>query len=90
MKKSDRTKQRILAAGLRTWPDTRLRVVADEARLTHSGVLYHFPQGTLKDEIAKHAVKSHDSKIILQLIATGHPAVRGMAPSDRIKHFNKI
>jgi AcrR family transcriptional regulator len=88
MKKT--TKERILDAGVKLWPNITLQAIADEAKLTHPAILYHFPGVTLKREIIKHAIKTGESRIIVQLIAAKHPAIRGMSEADRIRHFNLI
>lgn len=89
MKKS--TKERILDAGLKAWPDVRLTKVAALAGVEHTHVIYYFRvAGALKDAIAEHAVKTGNSRVILQLIAMNHKAIAGLSQADRIKHFNAV
>lgn len=83
-------KEKILDAAIKTWPDLRLQVVAKEAGVTHPNILYHFPNGTLRDAVAEHAVKTDNSSIILQLFAEGHKAVSCLKMPDIIRHFNKV
>ena len=84
------TKKKILKAGVKIWPDVTYQAVADKIELTKQAVNLHFPQGTLKDNVADYAVKSGRSKVIVQLIATDHPAVGKMSPFDRAKHLNRL
>lgn len=86
----ERTKERILKAGLRTWPGVGLKAVAKAAGMTHPAILYHFPQGTLKNAVADYAVKTGHSRVVLQLIASGHEAAEKLSPAERIKHFNAV
>ena len=86
----ERTKERILKAGLLIWPNITLQAVAKVAKMTHPNILYHFPQGILKDSIAEYAVSSGNSRIIVQLMAEGHRAADRLSPAERIKHFNEL
>lgn len=93
MKKThgQKTKERILKAAVKLWPDVTLEAVAKAANIkSHQAVLYHFPNGTLRDAVAEYAVKTENSAVIVQLIATDHAAVRSMSPSERNKHFSAI
>ena len=85
-----KTKLKILNAGLYLWPEITLENVAKAASITHPAILYHFPQGSLKDAIAEHAVHTGHSRIIVQLLGSGHKAVEKLSPADRIKHFNAV
>lgn len=92
MKKSagEKTREKILNAGVALWPDVSALAVAHAAGLTHPAVLYHFPDGTLKDAIAEHAVDVGESRVIIQLIAADHKAIKSLSAADRIRHFNAI
>ena len=89
MKHGDKMKQNILNAGLVLWRQNPIHVTArnvgDAVGLRHSTVLHHF-KGRLRDAVAEHAVAAGDSKIIMQLMATNHPAVAGLSEEDRAKH----
>ena len=86
-----KTKDRILKAGLECWPDVTLEAVAKQAEIkSHQVVLYHFPNGTLRDAVAQYAVETGHSKVIVQLIGSGHTAVEDLSPTDRAKHFKKV
>lgn len=89
-KHSDYTKEKILNGALDLWPDVTLLKLSEHIGITHSNILYHYPDGTLKDATAEHAVKIGRSEVIVQLIATGHPAVEDMSPCEKTKHFNQI
>lgn len=90
MKAGDRTKERFLKAGLRLWPDISALAIADETGYTHANVLYHFPGESLKDSIAEYAVQIGHSRVIVQLIANGHKAVKNLPPADRLRHLNAV
>lgn len=85
----EKTREKILNAGLNLWPNVTASTVGRAAGLSHAAVLYHFP-GTLRDAVADHAVATGDSRVIVQLMAAGHSAVDKLSPADRIKHFNAI
>ena len=84
----ERTKENILKAGVKLWPDVSLSAVARAVGLTHPAVLYHFPDDTLKNAIAAYAVQKNNSQVIVQLIATGHAAVAKLSSADRTKHLS--
>ena len=90
MKESNRFKIKILKAGVKVWPDTRLMTVAKKAGMTHPGVLHHFPDDTLKANIIEYARAKGLSKIIVELMAGKHDAIKNLSVADRIKHFNAI
>jgi uncharacterized protein YjdB len=86
-----KTKEKILKAGLLCWPKVTLEGVAQAAKMeSHNAVLYHFPGGTLRDAVAKYAVETGCSKVIVQLIGSGHPAVLDLSPTDRNLHFKAM
>lgn len=86
----DKTREKILNAGVKLWPEVSLSKVAREAGLTHAAVLYHFPMGTLKNRVAEHAIKTGDSRVIVQLIAARHPAIGKMPVGERHSHFRSV
>lgn len=92
MKKTagEKTKEKILNAGLKLWPNITLQSIADKTDMTHAAVLYHFPAGTLEYKIAEYAIEKGNSAVIVQLIATKHPAAKKLTAAQRIKHFNAI
>ncbi len=88
--KGDKTKEKILEAGVKLWPNITAQAVAAEAKMTHPNVLYHFPGDTLKFAVAEHAVRKGESRVIVQLMAEKHPAIKNLSAADRIRHFNAI
>jgi len=86
----ERTRERILKAGVELWPDVTLQAVADKVGLTHPAILHHFPQNTLKDAVAEHAVETGDSNVIVQLFASTHPATAKMTESELAAHFKSL
>lgn len=90
MKAGDRTKQRILEAGVILWPEVSLSKVAKAVDLSHGTILYHFPKGVLRDHIAEYAVKNGESRVIVQLIAECHPAISRMSAGERNAHFASV
>lgn len=91
MKHGERVKERILNAGLKVWPDVTLSSVARAAGFkSHRSVSYHFAPDVLKDAIAEHAIKTGNSRVIVQLVAIGHPAIENMSPRERAKHFKSV
>lgn len=87
----DKIRLKILDAGLAIWPDITPSNVAREAGMkSHASVLYHFPRAELKNAIAEHAVATECSKVIIQLIANGHKAIRKMTKEQRDKHFKAV
>lgn len=80
--------KKILDKAVDLWPDVTPSKVAKALRLnSHTNVLYYFPNNTLKDAAAEHAVRTGNSKVIAQLLATGHVAVKDMRPRERLKHL---
>lgn len=87
----DRVRRTILDAGLRLWAagiEPSARRIGSEVGLTHAGVLHHFVTSTrLRDAVATHAVKQGESRVIVQLIGTGHAAVSGLTDIERMTHL---
>lgn len=91
MKAGEKTKQNILDAGVSVWPDVSLSNVARAAGLkSHRSVSYYFATEDLKDAVAAHAVASGNSRVIVQLLAVNHKAVKKLSTEDRERHLNKI
>ena len=90
MKKGEATKLLMLETGVKLWPNVTARAIGRKIGLTHSAVAYHFNDGELIDAVAAHAVETGNSKVIAQLIATNHKAVRKMTQSDKIKHLSAL
>lgn len=84
-------KIKILNAGLELWPDVTLQGVANLiGGITRQGVNHHFPDGSLKDAVALHAVNTGHGRIIVQLIALDHVVVDDMTQGEREGHFNAL
>jgi AcrR family transcriptional regulator len=86
----DKTREKILNAGVELWPYISVSSVARKAGLTHAAVLYHFPTCNLKNKIAEHAITIGDSRVIVQLIASRHPAIGKMPVGERHSHFRSV
>lgn len=85
----DKTKEKILTAGVELWPNVTPFAVARKIGMTHPAVLYHFPNN-LSDAVAEHAVKIGASSVVVQLMAANHPAADKLSAAERIRHFNAI
>lgn len=83
------TKEKILKAGVSIWPDVTVCAVARAAGISHPLVVYHFPVG-LKDAVAEYAVEKGESRVIIQLLASGHKAAMHLSPAARRRHFEAI
>jgi AcrR family transcriptional regulator len=88
--KGDKTREKILEAGVKLWPHVTLQSIASLTGMTHPAILYHFPDGTIKGAVAEYAVKIGESRVIVALMAEKHPAVLKLPAADRIRHFNAI
>lgn len=89
-KQSDITKRLILETGVKLWPNVTAREIARRMGKTHPMVVYHFSEKQLKDAVAVHAVETDNSKVIAQLIATKHKAVKKLTPEERSKHMGAM
>ena len=89
MKKSEITEKLILEEGVKLWPNVSAREIARRIGITHAAISYYF-KADLKDAIAEYAVLKGKSRVIAQLIATKHKAVRGLTVVERIKHLHAI
>lgn len=91
MTHSDDVKLRILQTGVRLWPYATARAIGRELDLSHSAILYHFGSSDLLQlDVARYAVASKDAKVIVQLLASGHPAIADMKPADKRKYMASI
>lgn len=88
-KQGERTKEKLLEAGLKLWPNVTNRAVAKKTGMTHPVVAYHFKDG-IANAVAAYAVAIGNSKVIAHLVATNHKAIRKMSREDKIKHLNSI
>ncbi len=92
MKHSEKIKLRILEAALQIWHEDPMKVtnrhVAKAAGMCHATLTYHFRQG-IRNAAAEYAVKTGDSEIIAQLIASRHYSVWNMPLSTRRRHLNR-
>lgn len=91
MKHGDKIREKILNAGVEIWPDVTPSNIAKIAKLkSHSVVLYHFKSDELKNAVAEHAVNIGNSRVIVQLIAMKHKAVKKLNVRERNKHFKGV
>jgi AcrR family transcriptional regulator len=88
LSKGEKTKQAILDAGVKLWPKVTAREISRRLDITHPTINYHFPGDELQDAVAAHAVKTGNSRVIAQLIATKHRAVRKLTVIERQKHMD--
>jgi AcrR family transcriptional regulator len=84
------TKENILKTGLKMWIENPDHVsangIANRIGMAHGTVLYHFPEG-VKDAVAEYAVEISNSRVIAQLIALNHKAIKKMSATERLKHL---
>lgn len=91
MKKSDKTKKKILEAGIKLWPHVTARAVARALDMSHPTIAYHFGDGEdLLNAVASHAVEIGNSRVIAQLIATKHKTVKKLTALERQKHMDAV
>lgn len=87
------TKEDILSTGVSMWLENPMTVnahaIAKKMGMTHGAVMYHFPDG-VRDAVADHAVKTGNTNIICQLIASGHKAVNNLTAMERAFYLAKI
>lgn len=84
------TRERILNAAVKLWPNITLEAVAEKIGMTHPTILYHFPDDTLRDAVAEHAVAIGESRVIVALIAENHSAIGHLSVTSRMRHFKAI
>lgn len=84
--------QKILNAGVALWPDVTLSAIARALDLNSHVNIFHYFKNVkeLKDAIAVYAVKTGNSRVIMQLVAADHAAVKDLSQADRIRHFNAV
>lgn len=93
MKRSagDEARVKILDAGLELFPDITPSNIARHLGLSnHAAVIYHYPNGTLRDAVAEWALLCDHSRIILQLIGMNHEYVSEMTPEEKRRHFEAV
>lgn len=86
--KGEQTKEEILKAGLKLWPDVTPSTIATKMGITHAAVLYHF--SNVKEAVAQYAVDNDCSKVIVQMLATNHKLVKDMPAAERLRHFSSL
>lgn len=81
--------KKILDKAVELWPDVTPSKVAKAMGLnSHTNILYYFRNADiLKTRTAEHAVNTANSRVIVQLLATGHKAVKDMKASERMRHL---
>lgn len=87
--KSEKTKKKILEAGLKLYPDITARAIAREVEITHPLVSHYFGE-SIKDAVAEYAVKVGNSRVIAQLIAVKHKAIKKLSAAERKRHMNAV
>lgn len=88
IKQGEKTRESILKAGLKLWPDVTPAKIASRLGITHATVLYHFPN--VKEAVAQYAVETDCSPVIVQMLATNHKLVRDMPAAERLRHFSSL
>lgn len=88
----EKVKALILTCGVKLWRDdpasVSARRIGKMMDMTHSAVLYHFGNADgLRAAIAAEAVRTGDTVIVPQLIASRHPAVADLSASDRRRYL---
>ena len=86
----DKTREKILNAGVELWPDVTLSAVARKLDMTHAAISYHVPFHLLKQKVAEHAVATGNSRVIVQLISEKDPAVAHLTPGERSAHLFSV
>lgn len=76
-------KNEILKAGLKLWPNVTALGIAKALNITHAAVLYHFPD--VRTAVAEYAIKTRCLPVVVQLIASGHPACAVMSDEEMIE-----
>ena len=86
----DKTKMKILKAGVKAWLKDADSVTASNigrmCGMTHANVLYHFPYG-VKDAVAEYAFKQKIVPIVAQLITIGSPVVKELSTLERLDYL---
>ncbi len=91
MKPGERTRERIMETGCDIWPNVSCRAIARKLGITHCAVLYHYSTvEALRAAIADYAVRNERARVIAQLIATDHTAVRDMPAAERARYLGEL
>ena len=88
-------REAILSAGMVMWQDgmrpTCGQIATKIGLKKHSNVAYYYPTAfKLEWAIAKYAIAHSNSRLIVQLIATDHPAVASLSDDERSYHLANI
>ena len=87
---SQTTKEKMLITGVEMWLENPMSVnahaIAKRMKMTHAAVLYYFPDSA-RDAVAEYAISTGNSKIICQLIASGHKAANQLTALERAFHL---
>ncbi len=91
LKRGEKTRKRILEAGLNLWIEQNGNVNAHQIAVvmdvTHSAILYHYKTvENLRNSIAEYAVKVGNSRVIMHLVALRHPSVYKLDADARARH----
>lgn len=93
MTRGELTRDKILKTGIKMWlnnPDSvTANAIAEKIGVVHATVLYHFPKG-VKDSVAEYAVQTGEKKIICQLIALDHKAVRKLSQQQKTEYLSQL
>lgn len=88
MTHGDEIKARILKAGLELWPNVTARAIGRHLNMSHTAILYHFGSAELLQlDVARYAVAEGDASVVVQLIASGHPAAQALKPAERKRYL---
>lgn len=91
--KGEQTKKAILEMGVQMWNEKRSSVtatgIAHRLGMTHSAVLYHFPDN-LVESVARYGFSIDDDKVICDLVIDGHPLTRQMTIREKQKRVLKV
>jgi AcrR family transcriptional regulator len=89
--KMNDVKRRALEAGIRAWPHIGVRSIAREIGVKHTAVLYHFKTlDQLKNSIATHAIDTHNTAVVLQMIMSNHPMAATLTQRERKVYLETV
>jgi AcrR family transcriptional regulator len=88
--KGRKTRDKILEAGVAVWPDVTARSISRQIGMTHPAILYHFPNGSLRESVVSYALKNRCSRVIAHLIVTGDKSVSDLSSQERQQHLSAI
>lgn len=93
MTRGEKTREKILEAGLKLWKydpsKVNARNIAKMINKTHVAVYHHFPHN-IKKVIAAYGVRKEDSVVIVSLMLTGDPLVAHLTEDQKRKHLNAL